>query len=129
MNKKLTDQIRTRKRRIARRLQSPPTGRQSPELKATNIHYEIAQRQQAISSGGIGLIHQMVNRLELARQINRSVPLLKLYLPYSESDHVLNIAYNILAGGTCLDHLEYLRNDEAFLNALYANSNNISVTT
>ena len=77
MNKKLTDQIRTRKRRIARRLQSPPTGRQSPELKATNIHYEIAQRQQAISSGGIGLIHQMVNRLELARQINRSVPLLE----------------------------------------------------
>jgi len=41
-------------------------------------------------------------------------------LPYSESDHVLNIAYNVLAGGTCLEHLELRRNDEVYLNALGA---------
>lgn len=120
MNAKIRKQLKDRKRRITKRLQSPPSGRQSPELQASNIHYEIADRQQAIACGGIGLIHQMVNRLELAEQINRSVPLLKLYLPYSESDHVLNIAYNILAGGTCLEHLEYRRNDENYLNALQA---------
>jgi len=39
---------------------------------------------------------------------------------YSESDHVLNIAYNLLCGGTCLEHLELRRNDEAYLNALGA---------
>jgi hypothetical protein len=33
---------------------------------------------------------------------------------------VLNIAYNLLAGGTCLEHLELLRNDEAYLDALGA---------
>ena len=33
----------------------------------------------------------------------------------------MNIAYNVLAGGTCLDHLELRRNDEAYLNALGAN--------
>lgn len=41
-------------------------------------------------------------------------------MPYSESDHVLNIAYNLLAGGTCLEHLELRRQDEGYLNALGA---------
>ena len=33
---------------------------------------------------------------------------------------MLNIAYNLLAGGTCLEHLELLRSDEAYLDALGA---------
>jgi hypothetical protein len=41
-------------------------------------------------------------------------------LPYHESDHVLNIAYNILCDGDCLQDLERLRNDEAYLDALGA---------
>ena len=66
------------------------------------------------------MIHQMVKRLELDQEINRRVNIFKIYLPYSESDHVLNIAYNLLAGGTCLEHLELRRNDEVYLNALGA---------
>lgn len=50
------------------------------------------------------LIHQMVKRLGLDKLINQQLNVLKLYMPYSESDHVLNIAYNLLAGGTCLEH-------------------------
>ena len=46
--------------------------------------------------------------------------LLKRHLPYSESDHVLNIAYNLLAGGSRLEHLEVRRNDEVYLDALGA---------
>jgi hypothetical protein len=38
--------------------------------------------------------------------------------PYSEADHVLDIAFNLLAGGECLEHLELRRNDEAYLDAL-----------
>jgi hypothetical protein len=41
-------------------------------------------------------------------------------VPYWESDHVLNIAYNVLAGGTCLEDIERLRNDESYMNALGA---------
>ena len=52
--------------------------------------------------------------------LNNSLQLFKLYLPYSESDHVLNMAYNLLAGGTCIEHLELRRNDENYLNALGA---------
>lgn len=120
MNAKIRKQLKTRKRRIEKRLQTPASGRQSPELKARNIYYEVAERQQAVGCGGIGLIQQMVTRLELDRDINRNVPLFKFYLPYAESDHVLNIAYNMLVGGSCLEHLELRRNDEAYLNALDA---------
>ena len=120
MNAKIRKQLQARKKRIKNRLKTPASGEQRPEIKASNIDYEVAERQQAIACGGIGLIHQMVNRLGLATEINRNVPLFKFYLPYAESDHVLNIAYNILAGGTCLEHLEYRRNDEAYLNALGA---------
>ena len=42
------------------------------------------------------------------------------HLPYFESDHVLNIAYNLLAGGSRLEHLEVRRNDEVYLDALGA---------
>ncbi|MBI5864134.1 MAG: hypothetical protein HZB38_06470 [Planctomycetes bacterium] len=41
-------------------------------------------------------------------------------MPYHESDHVLNIAYNALCGGTCLENLELRRNDQACLDALGA---------
>ncbi len=119
MNAKIRRQLKARKRRIQKRL-AATSGEQRPELAATNIHYEISDRQQAISSGGIGLIHRMVKTLDLDKAINERVQLFKFYLPYSESDHVLNMAYNIFAGGTCIDHLEFRRNDEAYLNALGA---------
>ena len=89
-------------------------------LTASNIRYELADRTRAVSAGGIGLIHLLVESLGLDDAINRSVKLLKLNMPYHESDHVLNIAYNVLAGGTCLEHLELRRNDEVYLDALGA---------
>lgn len=112
--------LQARKRRIQKRLRSAASGCQTPVLQANGIQYEISERQQAIACGGIGLIHHMVKTLGLAERINQCVPLFKFHLPYAESDHVLNMAYNILAGGTCLEHLEHRRNDEAYLNALGA---------
>lgn len=120
MNARIRKQLRNRKRRIAARIDKAKMPRECPVLSASNVRYEIADRAQAISAGGIGLIHQMVKRLELDREINQELHLLKLYMPYAESDHVLNMAYNLLAGGTCLDHLELRRNDESYLNALGA---------
>jgi hypothetical protein len=109
-----------RKRRIKARLDKTKLGTECPVMSASNIHYELADRTQAVSAGGIGLIHQMVKQLGLDEAINRHVDIFKIYLPYSESDHVLNIAYNLLANGTCLEHLELRRNDEVYLNALGA---------
>jgi hypothetical protein len=87
---------------------------------AANIRYQIADRTQAVAAGGIGAMHLMARRLGLAEAIDRHLRLLKIHLPYHESDHVLNIAYNLLAGGTCLEHIELLRNNEVYLNALGA---------
>lgn len=89
-------------------------------MTASNIQYELTARTRAISAGGIGAMHLVAKRLGLPEAINRRLHLLKAYLPYHESDHVLNVAYNLLAGGACLEHLELRRNDEAYLDALGA---------
>lgn len=89
-------------------------------MTASNIHYEVAQRTRGIACGGIGAIHLLARNTGLIEAIDRRLHLLKVHLPYHESDHVLNIAYNILAGGTCLQDIELLRNDEVYLDALGA---------
>ena len=87
---------------------------------AGNIHYEIAGRTRGLGCGGIGAVHQLARAVGLVDALDRNVQLLKVHLPYHESDHVLNIAYNVLAGGTCLQDLELRRNDEVYLDALGA---------
>jgi hypothetical protein len=81
---------------------------------------ELAEKQQAVSCGGIAVIMQLIKQLELRKHINTAAPVFKMHAPYDEADHVLNIALNLLAGGTCLEHLELRRNDEAYLDALGA---------
>jgi hypothetical protein len=121
VNAKVRRQLKNRKKRIARRLERiDRQASERPELAASNIHYEIADRTRAIATGGIGAAHLLINRLDLERAIKDRLGLLKVHLPYHESDHVLNIAYNLLAGGTRLEHLELLRNDEGYLDALGA---------
>ncbi len=78
----------------------------------------MAERVRAIDCGGIGAFHLLACNSGLADAINQKVNLLKRHLPYHESDHVLNIAYNTLTGGTCLDDIELRRNDEAFMDGL-----------
>lgn len=89
-----------------------------PVLGTTQVHYELADRVQAIGCGGIGAMQALVARWGLAKQIDKRLGLLKVHMPYHESDHVLNIAYNILCGGRTLDDIELRRNDPAFLKAL-----------
>ncbi len=107
------------KRRIVNRLdKSKDTMTFEPEFSASNIHYEVANRIGGISCGGIGAIHLLARRIGLIDAINQRLHLLKFHLPYHESDHVLNFAYNALCNGTCLQDIELRRNDENYLNAL-----------
>jgi hypothetical protein len=109
------------KQNLATRLQRKQYPDQANSMfKDSNIHFEISDRTRAISCGGIGALHKLVCKLGLDAAINESVVLLKTHVPYWESDHVLNIAYNVLAGGTCLEDIERLRNDETYMNALGA---------
>jgi hypothetical protein len=109
------------KRRIQCRLdRTNLRGCSKPIMTASNIHYEIAERSRGISAGGIGTIHALARRFGLIDAIDRRLDLLKIHLPYHESDHVLALAYLPLCGGTCLQDLELLRNDEVLLDALGA---------
>ena len=110
-----------RKRRIQYRLRDRNWSDQAePMFAARSIHYELAGRTRGLGPGGIAGLHLLARRVGLIDAIDRRLHLLKVHLPYHESDHVLNIAYNILTGGTCLEDLELWRNDEVYLDALGA---------
>jgi hypothetical protein len=89
-------------------------------FRASNIHYELSDKVRGLAAGGIGAMHLLARRAGLVEAIDRRLHLLKIHKPYHESDHVLNIAYNLLSGGTCLEDLELRRNDEVYLDALGA---------
>ena len=112
---------RARKARLQQRLDRDnfPVG-DRPVMRASNIHFELADRNVATSYGGIGLMHQLARNSGLIEAIDRKLNLLRVHLPYHESDHVLNIAFNAFCDGTCLEDIEHRRQDEAYLNALGA---------
>jgi hypothetical protein len=107
-------------RKITRRIRHDHQPSDQPVFAAANIHYDFSDRIHGLAWGGIGAIHLLARRVGLCDEINRRLHLLKVHLPYHESDHVLAIAYNLLADGTCLQDLDTLRVNEAFLDALGA---------
>jgi Transposase DDE domain group 1 len=117
----IRQKLRNGKRRLQRRLDKTDLrGCERPAFTARNIKYEIADRVHGIAHGGIGAMHLLARRIGLIDAIDRRLHLLKIHLPYHESDHVLNLAYNALCDGTCLQDLELRRQDEVFLDALGA---------
>ena len=109
------------KRRMDRRLDKTNVrGCSQPMFTASNIHYDVSQRCHGLAYGGLGAIHLLARQLGLPEAIDQSLHLLVIHLPYHESDHVLNMAYLPICGGTCLQDLEILRNDEHYLDALGA---------
>lgn len=117
MNNKLRQQLARRKRRLQKRIDKR-RGFDDSRIVGNGVKYELSEKQQAVHCGGLGIVMQLVKQLDLRRHINQLAPVLKLHAPYDETDHILNIAFNLLAGGSCLDHLELRRNDEAYLDAL-----------
>jgi hypothetical protein len=118
----IRNRIESRKRRVARRLDKFKHSEDlsQPMLRGGAIRYELAGRAVGTACGGGGLMHQLVRELKLAEAIDARLQLFKIHLPYHESDHVLNLAYNALCDGRCLEDLELRRQDEAYLNLLGA---------
>lgn len=114
--------IAARKRRVARRLDKHnyPDDLSQPMIRGATPRIELAARSVGTAHGGIALVQQLVRELGLAQEIDRRLVLFKFHLPYHESDHVLNLAYNALCDGRCLEDLELRRQDEAYLNLLGA---------
>ena len=125
MKPKLRRQLEQGKQKIIERLApliggTEPKQDGRPEFNGPRPTYELAERTRAIPYGGIGAVHQLVRDLGLPELLDSRLGILKRARPYQDSDHVLNIAYNLLCGGQVLDDIEVRRNDTAFLDALGA---------
>ena len=89
-----------------------------PVLQATGMQYELSDKTRGIAHGGAPLFLRLAKECGLVDAIDRNLHLLKMHVPYHESDHVMNFALNALCGGECLQDIELRRNDESYLNAL-----------
>jgi len=109
------------KNAIKRRLEKKQFEDQpKPIMTGQNIDYEMGEKTRAMNYGGIGAIHKMVKQIGLDQEIDNRLDLLKVHVPYHESDHVLNLTYNALVGGVRLEDIELRRNDEVFMDAIGA---------
>jgi hypothetical protein len=116
-------QLENERKKIASRLApliggTEPTRPGSPEFNGPRAKYELAERTRAVPCGGLAAMHDLVRDVGLPAAIDARLGILKRARPYQDSDHVLNIAYNVLAGGQVLDDIELRRNDAAYLDML-----------
>ncbi|WP_190824615.1 hypothetical protein [Saccharopolyspora pogona] len=84
---------RRRRRVAARHARAGHWGaRSAPMLTSGKVSYEVGGNIDATCFGGIAALHRLVVKLGLVDRINDDLELLKVHLPYHESDHVLNLA-------------------------------------
>ena len=95
--------------------------RTEPMLTASIVHYELSEKVQATAAGGIGAMHMLAVKTGLRDKLDKDLSLLKIHQPYFESDHILNISENILAGGQSLEDIDQKhRKDAAYMDGLGA---------
>lgn len=112
--------LKKREAEILERLANDHEFGSSRMMSATNVSYEVSGRVDATAWGGVAAMYQLARTVGLVESLDERVHVLKIHKPYHESDHVMSIALNVLAGGTCLEDLELRRQDQAFMNALGA---------
>jgi hypothetical protein len=64
------------------------------------------------TQGGLVLIEELVHRLRVKETIEETVSVKKRQRGYQESEHIMSLVYNLIGGGSCLDDLNMLREDE-----------------
>jgi hypothetical protein len=89
-------------------------------LRHHKLHLEHDDRPDVTNLGGLVLPLALLRRVRAAQIIDKRVQLLKVHLPYHESDHVLSQALMLYAGGTCLEDMALLQQDPALLRMLGA---------
>ena len=98
----------------------PAGGRYRPVFRNRRVQVAGEQRGNVTPYGGLSLAHDLAMRLGLDEAINGAVPLLKIRLPYFESDHLLTHVYNLYAGGTCIEDIVNLQHSAAIRGLLGA---------
>ena len=129
MLSRIAKKLARRKHRIERRLKRTNDHKYrryaegaGPVIHVGSLKYELADKVRGVAYGGVGLMLRVAREAGLVEAIDRRVRLLKMHVPYHESDHVLNFAINAWCDGTCLQDIELRRNDEVFLDAIGADA-------
>ena len=91
-----------------------------PVFRNRQVRVKVQQRGKITPYGGLSLAHDLAMRLGLDRDINRSLALLKINLPYFESDHILTHVYNQYVGGACIEDIANLQHSDAIKHLLGA---------
>ncbi len=126
--KQSTRSRRPRRRPRTRRLERhqkqellwPESGRPHPVFRQRQVRIKAQERGQVTAYGGLALAHDLAMRLQIDRDLNQSLSLLKRHVPYFESDHVLTHAYNLFVGGGCIEDIGHVQHSEAIKNLLGA---------
>lgn len=84
------------------------------------VQLQVQQRGAVTPYGGLALAHDLAMRLGLDRDLNRSLDLLRIHMPYAESDHVLTHVYNQFVGGRCIEDIANLQHSQAVRHLLGA---------
>ncbi len=86
-----------------------------PVMTLPKPHLEVQDEAPLTIWGGLALVLAFVRSFNVVKRLNTNLDLLKLWLPYSEADHVLAQTFNLYVGGTCLEDMAELQNNEAVL--------------
>lgn len=89
-------------------------------IRMPKLHTEVDEVSEITPYGGLTLFSDFVRRFKVAQEVDANLKVLKLHLPYFESDHVLAQAANLYVGGTCIEDMSNLQNSEAALRLLGA---------
>jgi hypothetical protein len=89
----------------------PEDGR--PVFCNRQVRLPVQERGEITPYGGLSLAHDLVMRLGIDHDINASMLLLRLHLPYFESDHILTHVYNQYVGGFCIEDIAHLQHSDA----------------
>lgn len=81
-------------------------------LRLKKVHLKVDERSTVTPYGGLALAAALVRGFDIGRVIDQHLHLLKLHLPFSESDHVLAQAFSLYVGGTCIEDMANLQHDE-----------------
>lgn len=114
MTSSRSPELRRSEDRIGPRLASRAwRGGERPTFTRTPREFEVAHRDRAMSSGGIGVAHELAKQAWHCESIDRRVRVPRAHMPDHESAHVLNFACSALCGGRTIEDLELLRKNGA----------------
>lgn len=82
-------------------------------MRLPKLLVETDERSTVTPFGGLALYAGFVKRFGVARRMDRTLNLLKVHLPFHESDHILAMAATLFVGGTCLEDQALLQTSEA----------------